>query len=178
MLIHVADHGVPNMLIRLQRPGYFMLVCDRDIAVYHFSTDGNWTQTNTSPLYRPDSEDDKFRLSSQGVSPSVPRWTNWARPTRRPGWQNEVIYLAREDGCLRYVAMCLDKRKQLRISGTDDAGKLNSSIGSAFAILDVEQNRLEDGAVPNDVLLGTYAQGYPDIFLVAGDLSDGGIYEV
>lgn len=166
------------MLVRLLRPGHFMLVCDRIIAVYHLSTDGNWEQANSSPLYRPDTEDGTFRPSNQGVSPSVPCWTNWARPTRRPGWRNEVIYLAREDGSLRYVELRSAHKNQLRIHSTDDAGQLNSSIDSAFAVLDVEQNRLEDGVLPNDALDGKFAQGYPDVFLVVGDLSDGGIFEV
>lgn len=170
------EHGLPSLVIPLKAPLHFMLVCDRLMAIYQLSTDGSLVQVHAVPLF----DDSSAALDkSEDVSDTVvkPRWVSWARPVRRKDWAHEALYLASEDGHLKYVVIKASGAG-LRIAEHSDAGKLDMNVGSAFAILDIPQADLEHGALPDDEDMGKYTTGYSDVFIAAGVHSDGGLYEV
>lgn len=143
------DDRKPLHLIPMTRPMSFTLVFDRRIALYSIRLDGRWNRDNhTLPDNRSESP-----------------WVQWARPVRHQNRQdrNDDLYVCRQDGLISYVEV--QKMPDLEMDVRLVVGSLKDCrIGTGLAIMS-----------------GTEIGGGPsgsDVILVAGDLTQGGVYVV
>lgn len=91
---------------------------------------------------------------SSGESPRRPVWTNWCRPERGKG-SDDQLYLAREDGNIFHV---YEHGSPAVMNSSSNAGNMDCHIGTAFASV---------GGL-----------GDPDILVAAGDMSSGCVKEI
>ena len=145
------DEQLPLLLIPFTTSPGFLLVCEKVMSSYRNILTGQVVSTvaRLKPIKELEQPEEL------GSSKRFPLWTYWARPVRRDGWDstNEVIYLCREDGVVRFLEFQTDSDINLLAN----VGRLETNIDSAFASLDI-------------------GNGYYDLLAAAGDMSDGGLF--
>lgn len=155
---HLLDecYRTPILLIPLTIKSAFVLVCEQSVAVCEGLLEGS-PQCHQS------------HLGHDGPSPThkgrnAPLWTSWTRPARHKKYAatNDDIYIAREDGLVKYLENNFDEFLCTGVS----LGGISCNIGTAFTSLDSKF------LGPNDVV------GDSDILLVGGDSCPGAVYWV
>ncbi|KAI0132776.1 thermotolerance protein [Xylariales sp. AK1849] len=103
----------------------FFLVTESDTAVW-FNMRAGTPEPQTFPLE--DHEATDLHIGSER-----PLWTAWSRPSRLPSYHadNDVIYLAREDGILNFLEI---KAEEGLTTGVN-LGEVKCNIDTAFACL-------------------------------------------
>jgi hypothetical protein len=146
------------MLIPLRDPGSFALVDEQAFAIYIGCFSGkvdiisrtSLAVSNEAPRY-------------PGLSSRAPLWANWISPARNTKLVStrgeQVLYLGREDGLLRYFILNKTIKGQLSVTSQSIVGFLEGNIDTAFEFLDLGRHR-------------------PDFILVGGGTRFGGVYEV
>lgn len=153
---HLLDecYRIPLLLIPLTIKSAFLLVCEQSIAVCEGLLEGD-------PQCRPS------HIGFEEPTPlhkgkNAPLWTSWTRPVRteRYAATHDDIYIAREDGLVKYLESNLDEFlcPEMSVDG------ITCNIGTTFASL--------DSKFPGtDGIIG-------DILVIGGDSCPGGLYWV
>lgn len=134
--------SMPGMLIPL-RNAAFMLANGHDIKRFDGILSGSIRCQAIQIAHRDP--------SAPGESLRRPMWTNWCRPERGAGAEDQ-LYLAREDGNIFHV------HEHNTAVSSSNAGNMDCHIGTAFASV----GGLDD----------------PDILVAAGDMSSGCVKEI
>ncbi|KFY42336.1 hypothetical protein V494_02463 [Pseudogymnoascus sp. VKM F-4513 (FW-928)] len=153
---HLLDdcYRIPLLLIPLTIKSAFVLVCEQSIAVCEGLLEGSpqchqgyLGHDEPSPIHK---------------GRNAPLWTSWTRPVRTQKYAatNDDIYIAREDGLVKYLENNFD---EFLCTGVN-LGGINCNIGTAFTSLDSKFPG------PNGVI--------GDILLVGGDSCPGGLHWV
>jgi len=128
-----------------------MIIDERVLSIYQYGHDGSMQQTYCEPI-------------GDGVPPSAtslrpPLWTAWARPANMAANvdSEDAIYLAREDGLIRYLE--IGKVRDKFELFVDLSCHLDMNIDGAFAAI-ASLNRKSD------------------VLLIGGSGCDGGVFHV
>ncbi|KFY28862.1 hypothetical protein V493_02713 [Pseudogymnoascus sp. VKM F-4281 (FW-2241)] len=153
---HLLDerYRTPILLIPLTIKSAFILVCEQGVAVCEGLLEGS-PQCHQSHL----GHDEPSPIHK---GRNAPLWTSWTRPVRTQKFAatNDDIYIAREDGLVKYLE---NNRDEFLCTGVN-LGGITCNIGTAFTSLDSKFPG------PNGVI--------GDILLVGGDSCPGGVYWV
>ncbi|KFY52742.1 hypothetical protein V496_08233 [Pseudogymnoascus sp. VKM F-4515 (FW-2607)] len=153
---HLLDdcYRTPILLIPLTIKSAFVLVCEQSVAVCEGLLEGS-PQCHHSHLGHDEP-------SPVHKGRNAPLWTSWTRPvrTKRYAATNDDIYIAREDGLVKYLENNFD---EFLCTGVN-LGGITCNIGTAFTNLDSKFPG------PNGEI--------GDILLVGGDSCPGGLYWV
>jgi len=140
------EESAPLLLIPFIKLSAFMIVSETRITVYNDILTGTPRQTIQSLRHLKGPEE-------PGLSRRLPIWTQWARPIR----QKDAIYLCREDGIVQYLEFQNETNHTL--DSTHQAGRLDTTVDTAFAVIDVG---------PNTV----------DLLVAGGSSSEGGLWRM
>lgn len=153
----------PLHLIPIRRPMSFILVLDHELALYTITAKGHWDR------HRHSLKDERSNVI-ENDSDAIP-WVQWARPLRNEGRQknNDEFYLCRQDGLIRYIELQVEPN--LGIDVHFDIGYLEvSKVGTGFTVMSCDYEFGRD-KMYDDVTGG-------DVLLVAGDRTQGGVYNI
>ncbi|KAF2747871.1 hypothetical protein M011DRAFT_477037 [Sporormia fimetaria CBS 119925] len=139
------EDAEPLLLIPLNDSPDFLLVCN-----HHISTYTNILSGVSRPAHRTELPRESSRPGHVAGSRIGPSWVQWSRATRNPGFQKEVIYVAREDGLVLYLEIRPSKLLEISI-----AGQLPQAVDRAFTCLPLRSH------------------DHPDMLLTAGVIGDG-----
>ena len=141
----------PVMLIPSTKSTSFTLVTETDIAVYEDIL-SSYTKRINLPLA--DQYPPRYENSDR-----TPLWTQWTKPHRHDAYNktHDDICLVREDGVLRHYI--IDRSSPTKIEAHYRPGNLGINVDKAFASLDSPP-----------------ALGGGDVFIIGGNLCDGGVY--
>ncbi|OBT88113.1 hypothetical protein VE02_03549 [Pseudogymnoascus sp. 03VT05] len=147
-------YRTPILLIPLTIKSAFVLVCEESVAVCEGLLEGS-PQCHQSHL----GHDEPSPIHK---GRNAPLWTSWTRPTRTQKYAatNDDIYIAREDGLVKYLENNFD---EFLCTGMN-IGEITCNIGTAFTSLDSKFPG-PDGA-------------FGDILVLGGDSCPGGLYWV
>lgn len=147
-------YRTPILLIPLTIKSAFVLVCEQTVAVCEGLLEGS-PQCHQSHL----GHDEPSPIHK---GRNAPLWTSWTRPlrTKKYAATNDDIYIAREDGLIKYLENNFD---EFLCTGVN-LGGITCNIGTAFTSLDSKFPG------PNGAI--------GDILLVGGDSCPGGLYWV
>jgi hypothetical protein len=147
-------YRTPILLIPLTIKSAFVLVCEESVAVCEGLLEGS-PQCHQSHL----GHDEPSPIHK---GRNAPLWTSWTRPVRTQKYAstNDDIYIAREDGLVKYLENNFD---EFLCTGMNIGG-ITCNIGTAFTSLDSKFPG------PDGV--------FGDILLVGGDSCPGGLYWV
>ena len=145
------DERLPLLLIPLQHLTAFMVVYEKQIALYKDLLTG----TPHRYIQRLEEVKDPEEI---GVSRRMPVWVQWARPMRETTDKftvdNDGIFLCREDGVVQYLSLLNGEHM---LDSKHKAGRLGINVNTAFAVLNVAPNKA-------------------DVFAAGGDMSEGGLW--
>ncbi|OBT64806.1 hypothetical protein VE03_06553 [Pseudogymnoascus sp. 23342-1-I1] len=151
---HLLDecYRTPILLIPLTIKSAFLLVCEQSVAVCEGLLEGS-PQCHQSHL----GHDEPSPIHK---GRNAPLWTSWTRPVRTKKYAatNDDIYIAREDGLVKYLENNFDEF----LCTSVNLGGITCNIGTAFTSLDSKFPG------PNGEI--------GDILLVGGDSCSGGLY--
>ena len=145
------DERLPLLLVPLQHLTAFMVVYEKQIALY---TD-LLTGTPHRHVQRLEEVKDPEEI---GISGRMPVWVQWARPMRKITdkftTDHDGIFLCREDGVVQYLSLLNGEHM---LDSKQKAGRLSINVNTAFAVLEVAPNKA-------------------DVFAAGGDMSEGGLW--
>lgn len=134
------------------------------MATYQYGYDGSVRQLDCSVLPRLGQDD--------GTSLRRPLWTTWTRARARKPLSNmseDAIYLAREDGLLRY--MLVTKAREKVVLSTDSFIETGIKMDQAFAVVTKTRNDIfSNGGLLFDESI--------DLLAIGGCGCDGGVFSV
>ena len=157
-----VEWNMPLLLIPIRIAAGFLLVCEDHAAIFSNVLVGSAT-ARSMPLPCADDED-----PDPSNSRTAPLWTAWARPpdrSKRDGLAADVdhLFLAREDGLIRYISLKKSAGGSVQLSpASHDAGRFDVNVDQAVAILDTDH----------------FIEGASDVLVTAGNMSDGGLYQI
>jgi Mono-functional DNA-alkylating methyl methanesulfonate N-term len=145
-----VEDAFPLMLIPSSKSTSFIIVTETALVIYDNILS---TEAKRISFHLP-----KQTPASYENSSGPPLWVQWAKPHRSsPQYQNhDDFFLVREDGELRYYI--LNHKSPLKVEAHFSLGNLGINVDSAFTIL-----------------AGPPTTG-GDIFIIGGDMTDGGVY--
>ena len=161
-----SNLGWPYLLIPYTVSTGFLIVCEKGEYEYKFVDDATGGPC-ALPRVPAQGRSDQWRPESPANSGDHLVWTGWGRAFRRSQWssKNEWLFLCREDGAIRLIA--LERYSPTQLSMRDVLpGRLSVNIDTAFAVLDCAAENLQ----PDD------ERGSFDMLLAAGNMSDGGLF--
>ncbi|XPT01219.1 hypothetical protein M3J09_010359 [Ascochyta lentis] len=147
VLVDLDDQN-PSLLVPLSRSSNFLLIFETHVCVYKDVLSGAPQRTIVPiPI-------DILRPFRPGDSTHRPRWVQWDKGPRNPGFPKEAFYIAREDGRVMYI-----EQGPADAVDVDDAGEWPYRIDTAFACLSVDNSE--------------FSQSYPDVLMAAAAGNDG-----
>lgn len=117
---------MPLLIIPVTVRNCFFIITENDVAALVSVMNGP-IEIETCDLG--DHEDTDLHIGNHR-----PLWTAWARPFRLPTWHRaeDVIYLAREDGILKFLELSADSGVKTSVTMR---GEVNCNVDTAFACL-------------------------------------------
>jgi hypothetical protein len=156
-------YRMPLLLIPSTLKSAFLLVCENAIVVCEGLLEG---EPRCRPSHIPTEPPGPFH---KGLRPPI--WTSWTRPVRHRNYAktHDDIYIAREDGLVKYLESNLDEFLCPEMT----VGGITSNIGTAFASLDATFSGKGGETFPGQ------SSNSGEILVVGGDSgTNGGLYWV